>query len=286
MTAQRRGRTRDERQHQAAVQGQLEPDSRSGLPDRSAYGKPKRRQKWVTFRGTKKEAQTQLTELLRSANRGEFIERSKLTLGEWLNEWLEKAIKRPAKRASTYRAYKHVIEHRVKPVLGTIRLQDLKAADIKRYYTDSQLSASTLAQHHAIVSAALKAATLENLVTRNVAALVIGKPQAHRDHDALRRNCWEPVEARSFLSAARAAGAQPAALYALALDSGARKNELCGLQWSDVDLENGMVTFVRQLTATGRTPEFGPVKNGTPRTVDLGPETIELLRTLAERRLH
>src|SRR5688572_6536209 len=72
-------------------------------------GLRKRRQKWVTFRGTKKEAQTHLTELLRAANRGEYVERSKLTFGEWLTEWIEKAIKPPARRINTYRTYKRII---------------------------------------------------------------------------------------------------------------------------------------------------------------------------------
>ena len=78
-----------------------------------------------------------------------------------------------------------------------------------------------MAQHHAIIHGGLKAALLEGLVFRNVASLVIGKPQFRRDHDGVRRNCWEPDEAQAFLTAARAAGSQPAALYALALDSGA-----------------------------------------------------------------
>ena len=203
-------------------------------------GLRKRRQKWVTFRGTKKDAQTQLTELLRAANRSEFVERSKITVGEWLKDWLDKAIRPPAKRVTTYRVYKHVIKDKLIPALGAIRLQELKATDVKRYYTDSKLSASTLAQHHAIIHGALKAAMLEGLVYRNVASLVIGKPQAKRGHDEVSRNCWEAEEARSFLAAARTAGSQPAALFALAIDSGARKNELCGLQWGDLDLDKGM----------------------------------------------
>src|SRR5688572_3022872 len=39
---------------------------------------------------------------------------------------------------------------------------------------------STLAQHYAVIHSALKAATLAGLVLRNVAALVIGKPQRER----------------------------------------------------------------------------------------------------------
>jgi len=242
-------------------------------------GKRKRRQKKATFRGTKQQAQTRLTELLRATHRGEYVERSKLTTAEWLREWLEKAIKPPAKRPSTYRVYRDVVEKRVIPAIGAIPLQELKAADVKRYYTASTLSGSTLAQHHAIIHGALKAAQLDGLVLRNVASLVIGKPQFRRDHDDVQRNCWEAAEAQTFLAAARAAGPQPAALFALALDSGARKNELCGLQWGDLDFSRGTVTFVRQLTKSGRQPEFGPVKNGVPRTVDLAAGTLELLKT-------
>jgi integrase len=238
----------------------------------------RRRQRRVTVRGTKKQAQARLVELLRAANRGELVEPSKRTLGDWLTEWVEKAVKPPAKSPGTYRAYTHVVQKRIVPVIGAIPLQELKAADVKRYYTDSKLSGSTLAQHHAIIHSALKAATLEGLVFRNVAALVIGKPQRRRDHGDIARNCWEVDEARTFLAAARDAGPQPAALYALALDAGPRKNELCGLQWGDLDFEQGTVTIVRQLTKLGRKPEFGPVKNGVPRTVDLAAETVELLK--------
>jgi hypothetical protein len=77
--------------------------------------------------------------------------------------------------------------------------------------------------------AALKAAVLDGLLFRNVASLVVGKPRIRRDHADVGRNCWEAHEAHSFLKAAKAAGARPAAFYALALDSGARKGELCGL---------------------------------------------------------
>jgi len=104
------------------------------------------------------------------------------------------------------------------------------------------------------------------------------KPRSRRDHDALRQNCWDAEEARAFLKAAKSTGEQVGAFAALALDSGARKGELCGLRWADADLDAGTVTFVRQLLKPGRKPEFGPIKNDTPRTVDLGPDTVELLR--------
>jgi integrase len=240
-----------------------------------ATGRSKRRQKWITVRGSKQEAEKKLRELLRQADAGEFVEKLRVTVGEWLREWLDKAIRPPARKLNTYDRYFHVIEKHLIPALGAIRLQALKAADVKRYYTDRPtLSSGTLAQHHAILSGALKAAVVEGLVTRNVASLVIGKPRSRRDHDAVRQNCWDAEEARAFLKAAKATGEQVAAFAALALDSGARKGELCGLRWVDVDLDACTATFVRPLLKAGRTPLFGSIKNDTPRTV----ETVELLR--------
>ena len=219
-----------------------------------ATGLRKRRQKWVTFRGTKKEAQARLTELLRDANRGEYLERSKMTLGEWLTEWLEKAIKPPARRINTYRTYQRIIADKLVPALGSIRLQDVKSTDLKAYYTSEQekLSSTTLAQHHTILHSALKAAMLESLVVRNVASIVVGKPRIRRDHSDVSKNCWEAHEAHAFLVAAKAAGARPAAMYALALDSGARKGELCGLQWGDLDLDQATVDIRSAVDRDGR----------------------------------
>ena len=42
----------------------------------------KHKQKWITFHGTKKEAQAKLTELLDQQNKGTLVEPNKRTLGE------------------------------------------------------------------------------------------------------------------------------------------------------------------------------------------------------------
>ena len=86
-------------------------------------GKLKRQQKWITVCGTKRDAEKRLSELLHDANRGQFVQPTKRTFGEWLEEWLEKAIKPPAKRLRTYETYKSVIERHLKPRLGGLPLQ-------------------------------------------------------------------------------------------------------------------------------------------------------------------
>jgi len=249
----------------------FEPDPVTGVP--------KRKQKWVTFRGTKKQADAKLTELLGAANDGTFVEPSKITLGAWLREWLEVAVRRQ-RRPTTYARYLGIIENDILPTtIASVPLQKLRGTHIEAYYTAAKVSPSTLTLHHAILHRALKKAVKDRLIPVNVAADLDGKPKADSDptKDA-REHCWEADEARKFLAAAKAAGPRPAAFYSLALDTGARKNEVCGLHWPNVDLERGKIAIVEQLTKPGPEPTFGPPKTGRVRTVSLSPETVELLR--------
>jgi len=49
----------------------------------------KRRQHWHTIKGTKRDAQRTLNEMLVSLEKDVYIKPNKLTLGEWLLEWLD-----------------------------------------------------------------------------------------------------------------------------------------------------------------------------------------------------
>lgn len=241
-------------------------------------GKLKRRQKWYTVRGSKRDAEKKLAEFLHQANRNELVEPTRLTLGAWLDEWLETAIKPPNKRLRSYETYKSVLERHLKPALGHLRLQQVQPSDLKRYYDATSLAPATLEQHHIILHSALKAAQMQGLVTRNVATSVIGKPRRKEGHEDVLAHCWTAEEAQRFLEVTHTAGPQMAAFYHLALDTGARKAELCGLLWKHLDLEVGQVSIVQQLVKPGAPPVIGPPKNGKPRTITLTPRTVELLR--------
>jgi integrase len=202
-------------------------------------GKPKRKQKWHTFRGTRKDAEKRLTDLLNAVDKGTYVDSSKMTLGQWLKEWLEVAIKPPRCRPSTYTRYKGIIENDLlKAPIASTPLQRIRSTHIEQYYADAKVSPSTLTLHHAIVHRALRKAVKDKLLAMNPAVDLDGKPRRKRDKgEDARRHCWTVAEARAFLAEAKAAGAQPAAFYTLALDSGMRKGELCGLLWEHVDLD-------------------------------------------------
>src|SRR5262245_65745578 len=94
-------------------------------------GKVSRSRKFITFTGTKRKAQTKLTDLLAAANKGDFVEPDKRTVGAWLDEWVDLAIKPPRRTQRAYDTYQSVIALHLKPSLGHLRLQVLRSIDIE-----------------------------------------------------------------------------------------------------------------------------------------------------------
>lgn len=60
----------------------------------------------------------------------------KRTVGAWLDEWVDRALKPPRRAAGSYDRYKTVIRLHLKPLLGPIRLQELRPDHIERYYVE------------------------------------------------------------------------------------------------------------------------------------------------------
>ena len=243
-------------------------------------GRLKRRQFRFTHKGKKVDAERKLNEKITEIFNQEFVEPDKITFGQWLNVWVENNIKPPVKRLRTYESYKSIISTHLEPELGNIRLQELQAVHLESYYRrkSEKLSQTTLEHHHAIASGALKSAQRKNYVIRNVAQLVENRPRKPNDQRDAREHCWDQEEARQFLEATEGFGLQAQAFYGLALDTGMRKGELCGLRWTSVDLETATVSVVEQLIKPGSKAVFGPPKNGLNRTIQLSPKTVELLR--------
>jgi integrase len=242
-----------------------------------ATGLRKRKQKWITFHGTRKAAETHLNNLLHDANAGTYVEPSKISVGEWLAKWI--AVAKADLRPSTVVRYTNVIEALTAAPLGSMALQKIRASDLEAHYTSFSASASTIGLHHTVLSRALRKAKRDSLIATNPAPDVESRPRRQRDPDVARANCWTRDEARQFLTAAKEAGALTAALYALALETGMRKNEVCGLAWKQVDLDGAEVVVERQLTGGGGEPTFGPPKSGRTRTITITPAMVELLRT-------
>jgi integrase len=244
--------------------------------------KPRRKQTWITFRGTMAEAEKKLAEYITAAHAGTLAEPSKVTVHQWLSAWL-KTLHNAS--PATVTRYTGIVDQHIGPsMLGALPLQKVRALHLDAYYTEkrSTLAASTLTIHHVVLAQAFDTAVRDRLMVFNPAQTVGSqqkpKRSKERNGEIAKEHCWTLEETRRFLGAARAAGPQPAAFYTLALDSGMRKGELCGLKWSDLDLATGKIQVNRQLLTPGPSPVYGPTKTKAARTITVSPETLELLK--------
>ena len=225
---------------------------------------------------TRKEALTWLAEVRVQAARGLLPEPSKLTVAEYLAFWLENGA-RPSVRPPTYRQYEQYVRNHIVPILGSIRLQALKPADIQALYTrklDEGLSRRTVQLIHAILHKALAQAVDWGLLVASPADRVKA-PRPDRRPEAV--HFLSPEEARRFLEAARDYDYYP--LFVLALSTGMRLGELLGLKWEDVDFEAGAVHVRRGLyRVRGRWVEGEPKSAAGRRKVILPPLALSVLK--------
>ncbi len=231
---------------------------------------------------TRAGAQRALNDALRDLDRGEMIERSDVTLGPYLDRWLDARLL-AGLRPTTIDSYRRNLTRHVVPVLGHRRLQALRAAHFNALYLGmlegvdgrAPVSARTTRYAHTVVRRALEDARREGLIRSNPTA--DATPPSATAAKAPEMTAWTPTELRTFLTAVAESDHWP--LLWLAAFTGMRRGELCGLRWSDVDLDASALTIRSTLTTVDHEPVVGDVKTRrSRRRVDLDSETVALLR--------
>jgi len=139
--------------------------------------------------------------------------------------------------------------------IGDTRRAHVRAfdAELKR----KKLSPSTRNVVRAVVSRALEAATLDDLILANpvVGARDRGARKAERKRPSF--TVWTQSELRQLLAAA---DGRLAAIWRLAIATGARRGELLGVRWIDVMGEAGEIRFDQQVVATPGGMSISPLK--------------------------
>ncbi|MEW6045890.1 MAG: tyrosine-type recombinase/integrase [Bacillota bacterium] len=234
----------------------------------------RRRQKWVTVKGTKRDAERVLAEMVAEIERGTYVEPSKLTVAEYLDMWLRDCASASV-RPTTLEGYEVMVRRHLMPELGDIllpRLTPLHVQGLYRKMTEQGLSPRTVRLAHAVLRQSLAQAVKWGFLGRNVCDAVELPRQAHKEMRVL-----TPEEAKRFLEAAK--GERLEALWVLALTTGMRKGELLGLRWQDVDLERATLEVRQSLVRVHGKPVFQQPKTARARrTVELTPLAVEALR--------
>ena len=248
----------------------------------------KRKQQWVSVKGTKKEAEKRLSELINQLDNGVFIKPGKTTLADYLDKWLKDYV-RPNLSPRTAEGYESIVHQHIKPALGKLIITQLKPEHIQQYYSDKLekgrcngkggLSPMTVRHHHMTLHCALEMAVKWGLLTRNPVDAVI-PPRAQRKEMAT----MNEQEIKEFLSIARET--QYYEIFYLALFTGMRRSEILALRWSDIDLKQGQISVNRTLhQLEDRSFVFRqPKTEKGRRMIALTPSTISVLKEYKEKQ--
>jgi integrase len=247
---------------------------------KDANGKRKHFNK--TIHGTKKDAQKFLTAKLREKDLGIFIEPASMFLNEYLDKWLNEIAKQRV-RESTFIQYSNFVKIYIGKHLGSIRLCDLQAYQVQKFYGDLQkqgLSARTIRYAHNILSSALKQANKWKMINQNPCELC-ELPRIVKTEMMY----FTPEETTKFLSTAKES--KWYALFLLAIESGMRPEEYLALQWKDLDFENKTLSVKRAVnkTKSGGYIFVEPKTNRSRRNIPISNSCISALKTHRRKQL-
>ncbi len=135
------------------------------------------------------------------------------------------------------------------------------------------LHPTTVHSIHVAISKALGDAVKWGKVVRNVAALADG-PRPSKS----RTEVWSGVQLDTFLDSVKKDRLY--ALWMLDITTGMQRGELCGLRWSDLDLEAGRVTVSQARVSVGyEVVTTTPKSTSSARSFALDPDTVSALKS-------
>ena len=162
-----------------------------------------------------------------------------LTLDDFLADWLR--VTRPTVALRTHASYSQLVKDHVSPLLGGIRVAELRPADVKRLIADRLAAGLSPSSVHRVVGTlrmALGQAVADGELPTNVARVKL--PRVEHEHVA----AMTPEQADRILELVRfhvapdgtEHGRMLEPVVTLLLGCGLRISEACALDWRDLRL--------------------------------------------------
>jgi integrase len=239
----------------------------------------KRRRKWHSFKGTKRQAQIECARLISALQAGTYLEPSKTTLAQFLDRWLEH-IKSQVSPKSHSR-YSELARKNIVPLLGSTILTKLRAEAIDAAYAKALtsgrrdgkggLSPQTVTHMHRVLKKAIGQAVKWELLIRNPVDAA-SPPKANRG----KMNTYDLDQTAELIEAMRPTRMLVPTL--LAVLCGMRRGEIAALRWKNVDLTTGQIAILESAEQVGSKVRYKTPKSGKGRTLALSASLVEELR--------
>src|SRR2546429_7233477 len=245
----------------------------------------KRRRRWHSFTGTKRQAQDECARLITELKNGSALEPNKATVALFLGRWLAHIQTQVSPKS--HERYSGIVNQNLSPAIGAVRLNKLKPVQISAAYSaalDSGrrdgtggLSPRTVGHLHRILKQALGQAVKWKELTHNPADAVY-PPKVD----------WKPMQTYDLpqtVELIEAVRGMPLLIpTALAVLCGLRRGEICAVRWRNVDLNAAQISVVESLEQTKAGLRFKSPKSGKGRTVALSVTMVDELRSHRAQR--
>jgi integrase len=214
------------------------------------------------------------TQLLGELDKGILAKPSKTTIGIYLEQWLKSYVASTV-APRTHESYAYIAKKHLIPVLGNIKLCNLRPQHLQQLYGDKLqqgLSPRTVQLLHVTLHKALKNAIKTGLLSRNPLDLV-DPPKVER-HE-MKTMTEEDIS--RFLNEARKGDYY--SLFYIYLFTGIRRGEALSLRWSDVDLPGCQLSISKTMQCLNNKITYkSPKTANSRRLVALSPSTCVVLR--------
>lgn len=197
-----------------------------------------------------------------------------MTVAALAVRWL--ATREPDWSPSTTAEHRRIVDRAVLPALGDTLIGRVTGADLDAVYARwrRDVSGSTVRRRHTVLHSMFAQAVRWGLLAANPADQVVPPRANDTEVDAA-----DPAEVMQVLAVADERDPQLALLLRLGAVTGARRSNLLGLRWRDVDLDGGAVTFCRAVVKGPDGTEIVERTKGLARyTVPISDATVAVLR--------
>lgn len=241
-----------------------------------ATGRPK---KLTRYGKTAKEAKEKLRLAVSELTTGTMLDSTNMTLEQWLNKWLE-VYSKPNTKQSTFISYEGYVRGHIVPKIGKLKLTQLNAEILQDFFNSEYengrldgkggVSEKTLRNMRNMFHCALQQAYDNNLIQKNYVEQVKMPKVPQKEMRVL--DDYEQFQLCAELN--KTEERFGIGVY-LALHTGMRIGEICGLHWNDVDISScGGVVRVRR--TLGRLMKY-PDKSGKLKEGEASTEIVETL---------
>lgn len=233
-------------------------------------------QKVTKYAKTRKEAETILREITYEMEHGTYRKDVKLTCDQWFETWID-TYKKPTTKAATVTKYKSWYNVHVRPAIGNMKVQSVKASHIQKILNGMQdaYSEQMIQNVKIVISSMMKQAVIEGLILHNPCEGVnVPKGRPKEPHIAMTIQ-----EQKLFIDHIQDENQILDSFLQFQLCTGLRYGECAALRWQDIDLKNKVVHVRHTVhTVDGVDVLTSPKTKSSLRTVPLIPQAIEILR--------